>query len=75
MKYIDITIFITSLSLGLMLNYISSKPPKIIYIYPTPENYDKTQLKDDSNTCFGLRQKEVICPNNEKDVFKIPFQG
>lgn len=72
-KYINIKIFLLTLFFGLFLNYITLKPPKIIYIYPTPENYNNIQYKDSSNTCFSIKSEEVLCP--EKNLIsKIPFQ-
>jgi len=73
MKYISIKIFLISLAIGLFLNYMTVPTPNIIYIYPTPENYDKIQYKDDTGTCFGLKMKEVLCSNDDSE-FKVPFQ-
>lgn len=72
-KYINMRIFLISLFVGLFLNYISLDPPKIVYIYPTPDNHDKIQYKDSSNTCFSIKSEEVLCPENNQ-ISKIPFQ-
>ena len=61
-KYINMRIFLISLFVGLFLNYISLNAPKIVYIYPTPDNYDKIQYKDSSDTCFSIKSEEVLCP-------------
>ena len=72
-KYINMKVFFFTLSIGLFLNYITLHPPKIVYIYPTPENYNNIQYKDSSNTCFSIKSEEVLCP--EKNLIsKIPFQ-
>ena len=72
-KYINVRIFLISLFAGLFLNYITLNAPKIVYIYPTPDNYNNIQYKDSSNTCFSIKSEEVLCP--EKNIIsKIPFQ-
>ena len=74
LKYINFKVFIISVSIGLFMNYITLKPPKIVHIYPTPENFDKLQYKDASNTCFGLKVTEKICPSDQSKIATIPFQ-
>ena len=74
MKYIDIKTFFIALTLGLFLNYITLKPQKVILVYPTQDNYNQIQMKDNSDTCFGLKSKEVLCPENKSDIMKIPYQ-
>ena len=72
-KYINFKVFLITLFIGLFLNYITLKPPKVVYIYPTPENYNNIQYKDSGNTCFSIKSEEVLCP--EKNLIsKIPFQ-
>ena len=72
-KYIDFRIFLITLFFGLFLNYITLNPPKIVYIYPTPDNFNNIQYKDASNTCFSIKSEEVLCPN-KTELSKIPFQ-
>lgn len=66
-------IFLMSLFLGLFLNYITLNAPKVVYVYPTPDNYNKIQYKDASDTCFSVKSEEVLCPENNR-ISKIPFQ-
>jgi hypothetical protein len=73
-SFVNGKVFIITLSIGLFFNYISAPIPKVIHIYPTPENYKKIQLMDKSNTCFGLQQTEVLCPINDDDIMKVPYQ-
>jgi hypothetical protein len=46
---------------------------KNIFVYPTPENVNKLQYRDNSNTCFDIRQEEVNC-NDYNKIEKIPMQ-
>ena len=46
-----------------------------IYIYPTPENIEKIQYIDATETCFDFKQEKVKCPKNEKDISIIPSQA
>ena len=73
MKYINVPIFIASLVIGLLLNYLIEPPSKKINVYPTTTNYDNIQYKDSANNCFGFNKKEVLCPKKEK-ISMIPFQ-
>tara|TARA_B100000927_G_scaffold288832_1_gene284245 strand:- start:4344 stop:4586 length:243 start_codon:yes stop_codon:yes gene_type:complete len=74
MKYINIKLFIISLAVGIFLTYITTAPPSIIYVYPTPENIDKIQYKDDSDTCYSFKYKNVTCPNDSSKIRKYPVQ-
>ena len=74
LKYINVKVFIISVSIGLFLNYITLNPPKIVHIYPTPQNFDKIQYKDSSNTCFGIKATEKICPSDPSKIASIQYQ-
>lgn len=73
-SFFSAKIFIITLSIGLFFNYISSPPPSVIHIYPTPENYKKLQVMDKSKTCFGIKQSEVLCPEDESEIMEVPYQ-
>lgn len=74
-KYIDVKIFLASLAFGLFAVYITVPADKKIFVYPNPENIDVLQYKDKSETCFSLKQKEVMCPKDESKIEKIKMQG
>ena len=74
MKFISIPIFIISLALGLFLTYITAPEPKVIYVYPTPDNVDKIQYVDKANTCYKLSATEVKCPSDPKKIATPPMQ-
>ena len=74
-RFIDMKILLVSLALGLFAVYITMPDQRLIYVYPTPENVDVMQYKDSTDTCFSIKQTEVACPINEKDIAKIPIQA
>jgi hypothetical protein len=48
--------------------------PKIIYVYPTPDNLRNFQFKDRADNCFSFKAKEVPCDKAKGAVKKIPVQ-
>jgi hypothetical protein len=67
-KYIDIKLFLISLSIGLFYIYISEEYRKVIVIYPTPDNIDKYQYKDKSDECFSYELNEVKCTDKYNEI-------
>ena len=74
MKFINIPIFIISLAVGLFFSYITTPMPEVILVYPTPDNIQDIQYKDESGGCFGFTTKEVTCPNDKKQIREYPTQ-
>lgn len=74
-KYISLPIFLTSFAIGLFFIYILGPETKTIYIYPSPENYMKTQYKDKSGQCFQFKPVETQCPINPLSIKTIPIQN
>lgn len=72
--HISLPIFIISLSVGLFYVYISVPNPKIIYVYPTPDNLRNFQFKDHADNCFSFKAKEVRCDKVKGQLKKIPVQ-
>mgnify|MGYP001221041062 CR=1 FL=1 len=73
-KYIDFRFFIISLAIGLFLVYITNEKPNIIYVFPTPDNFDKITVKDKANNCYKFNVNEVKCPKDKKLISDIPPQ-
>ncbi len=71
--YISLKIFLISFAFGIFFVYLSNPSPKIIYIYPTPENAGKIKYKDDASNCFNFRSVEVSC-KDASDIKTIPLQ-
>lgn len=74
-NFINIRIFIISFAIGIFAVYINCNAEKRkIIVYPTPDNIDQIQYKDDSGTCFKFKQTQVNCPVDTKDISKILAQ-
>jgi hypothetical protein len=74
-KYIDIRIFLISLSIGLFYIYIAEDYKKVIVMYPTPDNVKTTQYKDKSGNCFSYNLKEMKCPLDNNLIHNIKIQS
>jgi hypothetical protein len=74
LKYISIKVFIASLCIGLLFAYLSSPPPTIIHVYPTPDNVDTMEYIDKANNCFKFAATEVKCPAKRSLIKNIPIQ-
>jgi hypothetical protein len=70
---ISFPIFIISLSIGLLFVYLSTPPPTVIYVYPTPDNIDKVEYKDKADNCYQFKSTEVSCMSQHNPV-TIPIQ-
>ncbi len=67
-KFIDIPTFLISLSIGLFITYITGPEKHTIFVYPNPDNLDKIQYKDHTDTCYKFESKEVKCPDDKKQI-------
>jgi hypothetical protein len=74
LKFINIPVFIISLAIGFFFVYIFNPDKRKIYVYPTPDNVDTIQYKDETGTCFEFKDSKVGCPAKESDIAKIPAQ-
>jgi hypothetical protein len=72
-RFIKLHIFLLAFVFGLFVVYVIMPEEKKIYVYPTPENIDQIQYKDNADNCFDITQEEVNC-NNYSGVEKIPMQ-
>uniref|UniRef100_A0A6C0IGB5 Uncharacterized protein n=1 Tax=viral metagenome TaxID=1070528 RepID=A0A6C0IGB5_9ZZZZ len=76
LKFINIPVFVISLIFGLVAVYMLNEGEmRKIYVYPTPENLEKIQYKDGTDTCYEFEQIEIQCPNNKNQISKIPIQA
>ena len=74
-QYINIHVFIVSLAIGIFAVYVMNDSDKRkIKVYPTPDNIEQIQYKDNSGTCFQFKQTQVNCPANPKDISRIVAQ-
>ena len=74
LKYIRIPIFIVSLAIGILFVYLTNPDKRKIFVYPSPDNVNNVQYKDSTGACFEFKQTNIKCPENEKDISKVPAQ-
>jgi len=74
MKFINVPIFIISLAIGLFFSYITTPLPEVILVYPTPDNINRIQYKDEGDNCFGFTSKEITCPQDKTLIREYPIQ-
>ena len=67
--------FFISLAIGLLIIYIFNPTPTVIYVYPTPDNINKLQYKDNANNCYEFTAQEVKCLADKSLVNIIPVQA
>lgn len=73
-NYISLPVFLISFAIGLFFVYIIGPESKTIYVYPSPQNYEKTQYKDSANQCFQFKPVETNCPINPLAIKTVPIQ-
>ena len=71
---IDPWIFLVSFSIGMMVAYIATPPPRVVIKFPTLENAGKILYKDDAGVCYRYQPQKVSCPANPDDIFHPPVQ-
>jgi|LakMenEpi03Aug12_release.lakeMendotaPanAssembly.Ray.scaffolds.fasta_scaffold3295330_1 hypothetical protein len=70
---INLPIFICSFAIGIFLVYVLGEDKKIIYIYPSPSNYNDIIFKDYANNCFQIKPQTVQCPAKKDNIKQIPI--
>ena len=74
LNYISLPVFIISFAVGLFFVYILGTEMKTIYVYPSPDVINNILFKDNAENCFKFEQKEVNCPKDDSDIFKVTIQ-
>lgn len=74
MKFIHFPTFLISLAIGTFMVYMIQPPKKEIFVFPNPENINKIDFKDHTDTCFGFESEEVSCPEDMEQVEKYWVQ-
>jgi hypothetical protein len=75
LKYISLSVFLISFAIGLFFIYILGPDEKIIYVYPTPDNYTSVMYKDNIGECFSFKAIETKCPFNPFSIKTVPVQA
>lgn len=73
-KYINLPVFIMSFAFGMFAVYVTMPESRKIMVYPSPDNVDIIQYKDEAGNCFYFRETKVSCPTKESDISKTPLQ-
>jgi len=68
MKFLNMPLFLMALSLGLFVSYISGPQGNTIYVYPNPDNLEKINYRDNSDTCYKFSAQQVKCPSDKKKI-------
>jgi len=71
-KYINISIFLITFLLGLIYIYTFDYNRKV-EVYPTPNNIDKIEYKDEAENCFSYKIKDVECPSDKNKIKLLPL--
>ena len=74
LNYISLPVFLLSFAFGLFCVYILGSEQKIIYVYPTPQNYTTVMYKDNADQCFQYKASPVTCPLNPLSIKTVPAQ-
>lgn len=73
-KIINWPIFLISFILGILYIYHMIPFSKEVVVYPTPDNVNEIQYKDNSGTVFEYRAKKVPCPKDTSQITEYPIQ-
>ena len=74
LDYISLPVFLISFAMGVFLVYILGSDQRVVYMYPTPENYSSVMYKDSADQCFQYKAQEMKCPMNPLLIKTIPAQ-
>jgi hypothetical protein len=66
--------FVIALAVGLLYSYLTAPKPKIVVMYPTPDNAGKITYRDDAGVCYKYRVLEMACPSDPSMIKEVPIQ-
>ena len=72
-NFINWYVFFIAFIIGIGMILIYEDDPVKIYIYPTEDNKNILQVKDNADTCFSFNPQEVKCELH-KNIKNIPLQ-
>lgn len=73
-EFFDPLYFFIALAVGMLIVYVTTPVPEVVYKYPTPANAGRVVYQDTSENCYNYRAKEVDCPKDEKAISVVPIQ-
>ena len=71
-KYINVSVFLITFLIGLIYIYNFDYNRKV-EVYPTPNNIDKIEYKDEAENCFNYKIKDVTCPSDKNKIKLLPL--
>jgi hypothetical protein len=74
MGFIRWPVFFISLAVGLFFVYMVQPKFKEVLVFPTPENIDKIQYMDHSETCYEFQEEEIACPAEKQNIENYSVQ-
>ena len=74
-KYIEPFPFFMAIFFGLMMCYVMTPVPQIVFRHPTPENANNTVYHDESDNCYKYEVDEVKCPKDKSKIKKQPIDN
>jgi len=66
--------FLASFAVGIFFVYVTQAKPKVVVVYPTPDNTDRLQYKDTAGNCYHFKADLAECPKDISSVHNIPVQ-
>lgn len=70
-KFLNLPLFFISFLFGILCVYMISPDMRKIYVYPTHDNVDLIQYKDNADNCFNVKETKTSC---SKDALKLKPQ-
>jgi hypothetical protein len=74
-KFINWSAFIISFAFGVFAVYVTAPLTRKIIVYPSPDNVDILQYKDQSGQYYKFHEKKVKCPTDSTKITKTPIQA
>ena len=65
--------FFIALFIGLMMVYILTPEPQVVFKHPNPNNVDSTIYQNDVDDCYKYEVKEVKCPSDKSKIKDTPI--
>mgnify|MGYP001200627146 CR=1 FL=1 len=65
-KYIEPFPFFMAIFFGLMMCYVMTPAPQIVFKHPTPENANDVIYHDESDNCYKYEVDEVVNKLSER---------
>ena len=73
-KFFNFKFLILGIIFGFFALRYSDTEKRVVRVWPTPDNIDVIQYKDNANNCFTFENIVVDCPSNPDDIHSIPIQ-